>query len=415
MGTVFRARDRLTGKQAALKLVTTDTKRLAREVNALAELDHPSVVRYIDHKHDDTASYLAMEWLDGEDLGARLKRGPMPLRRRACAHLERIASGLAAAHARGIIHRDIKPRNIVLVNGEPDRATIVDFGIARQDNDQTFTRGIIGTPRYMAPEQVTGDRIGPRADVYSLGCVVFECIAGQAPFVASDWMGVMAAKVMADPPRLVDFVDHAPPGASTRCSACMLARDPDRARPAGRRRARRQRSPRCGSSSGEASPGDNPSTDGSVAVTRRESRIATMILARGEAGAPKEEGHATMQIVGPSELQPVIGNLAARSAHLADGTLVVAVDEPGEAGRSRRARRPCGGGAHRAVPVAARRPRDRQAVGRRRRLHRHRPRHHAAPAPARRGVARRRLRRPARAHPPHQLRGRHGEPGRRAR
>jgi tetratricopeptide (TPR) repeat protein len=329
MGTVFRARDRQTGHQVAIKLVTTETQRLAREVNALAELDHPAVVRYIDHRHADGGSYLAMEWLDGEDLGARLKRGPMALSD-AAAILERVAGGLAAAHARGIIHRDIKPRNIVLVDRDPARAVIVDFGIARQDNDQTFTRGIIGTPRYMAPEQVTGDRIGPRADVYSLGCVVFECIAGQAPFVAADWMGVMAAKVMAEPPRLGDFVDAAPPGLEALLRR-MLARDPGERPVDGG--ALVAALPAVWTELGESPSAAGAGGDGAVAVTRKEQRISTMILARGRTDkteTPKQEGHSTMQIVGPSELAPVIGGLAARSAHLADGTLVVAVDEPGE-------------------------------------------------------------------------------------
>ena len=195
MGMVYRAFDRTSGQLAALKILRADTKsthreRFAREARLLAKLEHPSIVKYLAHgftAHNEP--FLAMEWLEGEDLAARLKRtGVTPAETmRIILHA---AQALGVAHANGVVHRDIKPSNLFLVGGEVDRIKMLDFGIAHiqaSADAMTRTGSAIGTPGYMAPEQARGSRdIDARADVFSLGCVMFECLAGR-PRARKSW------------------------------------------------------------------------------------------------------------------------------------------------------------------------------------------------------------------------------------
>src|SRR5687767_15126094 len=162
MGTVFRARDRLTGQPVALKVMKRGdddlvrSERFAREARLLADLRHPGIVRYVAHGTTRAGEpYLAMEWLEGEDLASRLKAGPLTVPS-ALALVERAAEALGKAHAQGVVHRDVKPSNLFIVGGEVDRVKVLDFGIARLRHpvDVTGTGTRIGTPTYMAPEQV---------------------------------------------------------------------------------------------------------------------------------------------------------------------------------------------------------------------------------------------------------------------
>lgn len=135
-----------------------------------------------------------MEWLNGEDLGQRLLRGPLPLM--DCIRLLGcVSDALATAHERGIVHRDLKPTNIFLCGGEVARAKILDFGIARRivgTHAMTRSGSVIGTPEYMAPEQARGARdLTPAADLFSLGCVFYECLTGQPPFTAGHVAAVL--------------------------------------------------------------------------------------------------------------------------------------------------------------------------------------------------------------------------------
>lgn len=184
MGTVYRARDCYSGDIVALKLMHAGTssageaERFLREAQLLSELSHPGIVAHIAHgQTPDGQRFLAMEWLDGEDLGHRLLRGPLLVS--DCVRLiERVSEALAIAHQRGIIHRDLKPTNLFLVGGDPARVKILDFGIARRvatSHAMTRTGMVIGTPEYMAPEQARGIReLLPAADMFSLGCVLYE-------------------------------------------------------------------------------------------------------------------------------------------------------------------------------------------------------------------------------------------------
>ncbi|HTR52901.1 MAG TPA: protein kinase, partial [Kofleriaceae bacterium] len=207
MGAVYRARDRERGGHVALKIVDAAGNRAVRferEARVLADLEHPAIVRYLAHGRTAAGEpFLAMEWLEGEDLAARLKREPVGARD-AVRLVQRAAEALGVAHARGIVHRDIKPSNLFLVGGECARVKVLDFGVAHVQADAlTRTGAALGTPSYMAPEQARGERrIDARADVFSLGCVLFECMVGHPPFVGENTMAVLAKILIEDAPRV---------------------------------------------------------------------------------------------------------------------------------------------------------------------------------------------------------------------
>lgn len=191
MGTVFQARDLQTGLRVALKLLQSaasapqSVTRLEFEASVLAKLRHPNIVSYIAHGRTPSGlPFLAMEWLQGEDLAHRLRRSLLSLPETLLL-LHGVASALAAAHRSGVIHRDIKPSNLFLPGGRIDQVKLLDFGIAREELAAlalTRTGSILGTLEYMAPEQARGaHNVGPSADIFSLGCVLYECLTGRPP------------------------------------------------------------------------------------------------------------------------------------------------------------------------------------------------------------------------------------------
>jgi serine/threonine protein kinase/Tol biopolymer transport system component len=209
MGAVYCARDRRTGNRVALKLMLPEGRdptlpeRFAREGRLLRELSHPGIVAYVDHgQAADGRLYLAMEWLDGEDLRRRLKRGPLSVGA-AVVLLRQVAGALAVAHGRGVVHRDLKPGNLFLVGGEVARVKVLDFGIARRleaSLAMTRTGVLMGTPLYMAPEQASrGSEIGPATDLFSLGCVVYECLTCEPPFAAGTYAAILKRVLLEDP------------------------------------------------------------------------------------------------------------------------------------------------------------------------------------------------------------------------
>src|SRR5262245_7079461 len=196
MGTVYRAKDERTGRPVALKLLhaqsAADVDRFAREAEVLSELTHPAFVRFVAHgKTDDGTPFLALEWLEGESLADRLGRSSLTLAE-TLALGARVAEALGEAHRRGIVHRDIKPANLLLPMGRLEDVRILDFGIAYLEGNREPLREAgapIGTPGYMAPEQARGEQeVTARADVFSLGCVLFRCLTGQRPFEGTDVM-----------------------------------------------------------------------------------------------------------------------------------------------------------------------------------------------------------------------------------
>ncbi len=233
MGTIFRGRDLHTGALVAIKALfvfddQADFARFEREADILASLDHPAIVRYVAHgttSHGD--AYLVMEWLAGEDLAARIARGPMPVPE-TLRLTKRVAQGLWLAHARGIVHRDVKPSNVMLPGGSADDAKLVDFGIARATTGATTRtqKGmLLGTPSYMAPEQARGRALDARADVFALGCVVYECLTGRRAFSGEDVLEVLA-RVLLDTPTAPSRVVPSVPPALDDLVLAMLAKDP---------------------------------------------------------------------------------------------------------------------------------------------------------------------------------------------
>ncbi len=230
MGLVYRARDAETGEWVALKvLVHGSAGRFLREARVLAEIAHPHIVRYVDHGHTaDGEPYLAMEWLEGTDLAEKLKAGPLPIAQ-GLGLGRSIAGALAVAHGRGVVHRDVKPSNLFLVAGDPARVKVLDFGAARfvQTTSAPTASGIVlGTPGYLAPEQIHEDpSVDGRADVFALGCVLYECLAGRPAFVAQHVLALLGKILREDPPPLRQFVPHAPKDLEDLLFA-MLAKEP---------------------------------------------------------------------------------------------------------------------------------------------------------------------------------------------
>lgn len=236
MGVIYRAHDRYTGQRVALKLLlhTEDpgesgAERFIREAQLLAQLRHPSIVSYVAHGQTPEGQlFLATEWLDGEDLASRLiTLGLTPAESLVC--MRAAAAGLQAAHERGIVHRDVKPGNLFLRDGRVERTTVLDFGIARPElmaQALTATGCTIGTPTYMAPEQARGERmIGPPADIFSLGCVWFQCLTGRPPFAADSPMAVLTKILGEEAPSLRSFRPDLPEAVDALIKQ-MLAKDP---------------------------------------------------------------------------------------------------------------------------------------------------------------------------------------------
>ncbi|AUX38762.1 uncharacterized protein SOCE26_001400 [Sorangium cellulosum] len=233
MGVVFEAWDREARRGVALKLLRdvdeAASARFDREAEALAVLSHPGIVRYV--AHGSTAlgeRYLAMERLVGVTLEARLAEGPLGVRD-AVRVGHGVAAALAAAHERGLVHRDIKPSNIFLESGAAERVKLLDFGLARGKDAPAVTKAgsLVGTPSYMAPEQVRGGASSPdaRADLFALGAVLFECLAGRAAFLGADTEAVLVKILVERPPAVRELCPLAPPALEA-LVARLLSKDP---------------------------------------------------------------------------------------------------------------------------------------------------------------------------------------------
>lgn len=216
MGEVYRARDLRLDRDVAIKILPKHldanpqaVKRFEREAKAVAALSHPNILAIHDFAIEAGVCYAVMELLEGESLRTALQRSPLPWRR-AVAIGVAVAEGLSAAHAKGIIHRDLKPENIFLTSD--GQVKILDFGIARvkrslerpRTDESVVTRpwAIMGTVGYMSPEQVRGEEAEATSDVFALGCVLYEMIAGQTPFARATATETMAAILRDEAPAL---------------------------------------------------------------------------------------------------------------------------------------------------------------------------------------------------------------------
>jgi len=219
MSSVYRARDRLLERHVALKILhphhSSDedfVQRFRKEARLVAQLSHPNIVTVIDRGDDGGRQFIVFEYVEGENLKEVVTReGPLPLRRVLELALQ-IGRGLAFAHSQGLVHRDVKPQN-VLMNGD-DQAKVTDFGIARSidvDVGVTQTGTVLGTSAYIAPEQASGGDITPQTDVYSLGVVLYELLTGEVPFPGESFVAVAMKHINDPPPTLLERRPDTPP------------------------------------------------------------------------------------------------------------------------------------------------------------------------------------------------------------
>lgn len=231
MSVVFAVTERSTGARRAVKLlnVTADVARARREVMLLMTLAHPGLVAVVDAGDlPDGRAWIVMDWLDGETLAARLKRAALCVAD-AVVVGETVAGALGYLHATGVVHRDVKPSNILLVGGDPARATLLDLGIARGGGADlpgpTATGAILGTPGYMAPEQVRDPRrAGPASDVFSLGCVMFHALAGREAFTGGTSLELVAHALHSRAPKVLSVESSVPAPIAALVDAML---DPD--------------------------------------------------------------------------------------------------------------------------------------------------------------------------------------------
>jgi serine/threonine-protein kinase len=250
MGEVYRARDSRLEREVAVKVVPESVAkdpgvlaRFEREAKAVAALSHPNILAIHDFGKDQDVYFAVMELLHGETLGSRIARSALPWRK-ACEIASAVADGLAAAHTKGILHRDLKPDNIFLTSD--GHVKILDFGLARikarpapEDAATTFTDvqtrpmtlkteagAVMGTVGYMSPEQVRGRQPDAPGDIFSLGCVLYEMVAGIRPFARESVAECMAAILHQDPPPL--DTAHVPPELERLIARCLEKKPEER-------------------------------------------------------------------------------------------------------------------------------------------------------------------------------------------
>ena len=253
MGDVYRAIDTRVGRTVAIKVLPPDAaaqsdrrQRFEREARAVARLNHPHICTLYDVGQQDGLEFLVMEYLDGETLGARLARGPLPLAE-ALKHAVALAQALARAHREGITHRDIKPSNIMLTESG---VKLLDFGLAKLrdpstasgqgpailrsplDDQSTGTAlspegTLVGTIAYMSPEQLEGRPVDARTDIYALGLITYEMVTGQRAFAKGSQAGLIAA-ILTEPPPPMSAAQPKTPAPLERIVLTALAKDPNK-------------------------------------------------------------------------------------------------------------------------------------------------------------------------------------------
>src|SRR3954447_3399311 len=213
MGVVYRATELGLDRTVALKLITPALAgdpdfraRFVRESRAAASIEHPNVIPIYWAGEEQDVLYISMRWVDGQDLRDLIRAAGAVEPRRAAHIISQVAAGLDAAHERGLVHRDVKPANILLT--AEDHAYLTDFGLTKRVADDetrlSTTGGLVGTAAYVAPEQILGQRVDARTDVYSLGCVLFHAITGRTPFAAPAEGAMLAGHLQEEPPSTGD-------------------------------------------------------------------------------------------------------------------------------------------------------------------------------------------------------------------
>jgi serine/threonine-protein kinase len=273
MGEVWAADDLLLDRPVAVKLLGgalagdgRAAERLRREARAAARLAHPNIARVLDLGEEGGRPYLVMELLEGESLAARLSRAGAMAPAEAAEVVAAVAGALEAAHRAGVVHRDVKPGNVFLTSdGE---VKVLDFGIASAAGEAALTTGdLLGTAAYLAPERVLGHRATPAADVYALGVVLYELLAGRRPFEAGSDIELAMAHVNARPAPLGRLAPGTPDFLAAACDRAM-AKDPAARPPSAAAFARRLRDPV------PSSPGPRPRAVGVAATATRPLAVA---------------------------------------------------------------------------------------------------------------------------------------------
>ncbi len=228
---VYAARDMHLERDVAIKTLRSDLhaspkirERFLREARTVAQLRHPNVLPVYAVGERDGIGYFVMPLVDGESLQDYLERtGPVPVDEARRLIME-IGDALGHAHSKGLVHRDVKPDNVML-EGPERRALVMDFGIAKavevHEPKLTGTGMVVGTPLYMSPEQACGDPVDHRSDIYSLGVIAFELLAARPPFVSGSVQAVIAMHVMQDPPALSKLRPDCPPDLSAAVHRCL--------------------------------------------------------------------------------------------------------------------------------------------------------------------------------------------------
>src|SRR3954468_3861196 len=238
MATVLLAEDERLGRQVAIKRLHAESpedtaRRFRREARLGASLNHPNLVSVYDIVSDDEGVLIVMEYVDGETLRDAIDRGPVPPAK-AIGVLRGLAAALDHAHAEGIVHRDVKPAN-VLLGGRGGEVKLADLGIATAVEGTRITKSgtVMGTASYMAPEQLEGHRAGPEADIYSLGVVAWETLSGRRAYDGRTPIEIAHRKASEPPPSLADVWPDAPPAAVAALQRGMAADPGSRPRSAG--------------------------------------------------------------------------------------------------------------------------------------------------------------------------------------
>ena len=338
-GTVWLAREIRSGVHVALKLVllqgASTVERFGREASLVSSLDHPGVARYVAHGVTAEGTlFLATEWIEGQTLSERLQDGSLSAAE-AVVLGEALGGALGAIHERGIVHRDVKPRNVLLDGGDLARPKIVDFGIARarESSPITETGAVIGTPGYMAPEQVRGEPTDARADVFSLGCVLFRALTGGSAFGGEDTIAMLLRTTLEEPPPVHELRADVPVQLSD-LIAGTLAKDRSLRPGDGAAVARALREVRLRS----AVPAPPP-REPAPSITGEEQRVASIVVALLDDGLQRVSDSSTpptlpeVDVAAAAEVaRAAVEPMHARVERLGTAALVVIPPELGAAG-----------------------------------------------------------------------------------
>jgi serine/threonine-protein kinase len=276
MGVVFRAEHMHLGRHVALKVLTVDLagnrsfrQRFIREARTAARLDHPNIVPVFDAGETDGLLYIAMKFIDGTDLGDVLDAEELLTPQRTVDLLADIADALDVAHSAGLVHRDVKPGNVLVDNV---RSWLTDFGLTKRIASRTALTAAgrtVGTAAYLAPEQIRGQDVDARTDVYAFACVLYECLTGEVPFVRDTDMAVLWAHLEQEPEPPSARVSALPPAVDAVFGNALAKRKEDR-------------TASCGElikavleATGTDRPGSSP---------RNRVPVATVLVASGERG-----------------------------------------------------------------------------------------------------------------------------------